>query len=115
MMFFRWIYSLSQKTWSKWFPARYKVREMQGDNLPKKIPKNTIIHLIDEGESWSVGFLCPCGCGDTLELMLLPNVKPHWTLTLDDNSTPTLFPSIWRKSGCGSHFWLKNGIIYWCM
>ncbi|MGR5364337.1 DUF6527 family protein [Vibrio mediterranei] len=88
--------------------------EHYGDQLPSQIPEKKIIHLIDEDESWSVGFICPCGCGDTLELMLLPTVRPHWRLTLDKKGYPTLYPSVWRKSRCGSHFWLRNGFVHWC-
>lgn len=103
-----------RRHWSQWFRTLYQVIELRGDQLPSQIPKNKIIHLIDEGESWSVGFHCPCGCGDTLELMLLPTVKPHWNLTLDNKGNPTLHPSVWRKNRCCSHFWLKNGFVHWC-
>lgn len=102
------------KTWSKWFPVRYRVVEVKGDQLPEVIPKNTLVHVIDDRESWSVGLKCPCGCGDTLELMLLTEIKPYWRLTIDKKGSPTLMPSIWRKNRCGAHFWLKKGVIYWC-
>ncbi|MDM9644782.1 DUF6527 family protein [Rhizobium sp. S163] len=27
---------------------------------------------------------------------------------------PTLHPSVWRNSGCRSHFWVRRGRIAWC-
>ncbi|WP_310622413.1 DUF6527 family protein [Flexibacterium corallicola] len=57
---------------------------------------------------------CPCGCGDTLEMMLLEEASPNWKLRSSENQAPTLHPSVWRKSGCGAHFWLRDGHIYWC-
>ncbi|WP_443069350.1 DUF6527 family protein [Sulfitobacter sp. EhC04] len=57
---------------------------------------------------------CPCGCGDDLEVMLLSEVKPNWSLKTKDEDPPTLRPSVWRKTGCMAHFWLRNGHIHWC-
>ncbi|UUZ74032.1 hypothetical protein LP415_03550 [Polaromonas sp. P1(28)-8] len=68
----------------------------------------------DDGEDWSVGFRCPCGCGETIELALLQGVKPRWNLTTSHDGLPTLHPSVWRRSGCRSHFWLRNGLVHWC-
>nr|WP_244530661.1 DUF6527 family protein [Salaquimonas pukyongi] len=57
---------------------------------------------------------CPCGCGDNLELMLLQEVKPNWSLKTQEHEPPTLLPSVWRQSGCRAHFWLRDGHIHWC-
>lgn len=91
-----------------------KVRVVRGDTLPAVLPRRDLVLLQDDGEDWSVGFLCPCGCGDTLELALLPEVKPNWKLTVDIRGRPTLHPSIWRTVGCQSHFWVRSGRIVWC-
>ncbi|WP_420884462.1 DUF6527 family protein [Amnimonas aquatica] len=69
--------------------------------------------MIDAGEHWSVGFQCPCGCGDIIELLLLPAVRPHWALSVDGLGRPTLYPSVWRTTGCRSHFWLRQGRTVW--
>lgn len=84
-----------------------------GDLLPSKLPRHDLILLQDGGENWSVGFLCPCGCGDTVELLLLPNVKPRWDIRVDARRRPTLTPSIWKSTGCKSHFWVMDGKIIW--
>ncbi|MGE0371676.1 MAG: DUF6527 family protein [Gammaproteobacteria bacterium] len=57
---------------------------------------------------------CPCGCGDVLEMMLLPTVKPRWNVTVDRRGHPTLHPSVWRNTACRSHFWLRRGKVVWC-
>jgi hypothetical protein len=85
----------------------------EGDTLPALIPLRRMIHMVDKGDKWSVGFLCPCGCGETIELLLPAFIKPHWALTVDDIGRPTLTPSIWRKEGCRSHFFVKGGRIIW--
>lgn len=97
----------------EWFTPRRKVLIQVGDLLPTELPKYDLILLQDGGENWSVGFLCPCGCGDTIELLLLSNVKPRWDILLDEYLYPTLTPSVWKTTGCKSHFWVRNGKIIW--
>lgn len=62
---------------------------------------------------WSL-FRCPCGCRDVITLSLQSGHKPHWRITHSDSGRPTLYPSVWRDKGCLSHFWLKDGRIFWC-
>jgi hypothetical protein len=59
-------------------------------------------------------FLCPCGCGSVVTLSLQSVHRPHWRLTKTLAGHPTLYPSIWRDTGCLSHFWLRGGRIAWC-
>ena len=90
------------------------VVQIEGDTLPERFAKNQLIHLIDEGEDWSAGLHCPCGCGDVLEVALLQDAKPNWRLYIDGRGRPTLYPSIWRREKCRSHFWIRCGRVYWC-
>jgi hypothetical protein len=96
-----------------WFNPRGRVTVLEGDTLPGRIAKNDFILLKDDGEDWSVGFQCPCGCGDVIELLLLPDVEPRWDIEIDEKHRPTLRPSIWRTTGCCSHFWVEKGQIAW--
>lgn len=96
-----------------WFTLRRKIHIWKGDILPTILPKHDFILLHDDGENWSVGFQCPCGCGDVIELVLLPNVKPRWDIYIDWRGRPTLSPSVWKTTGCRSHFWVKDGKIKW--
>lgn len=55
----------------------------------------------------AIDFVCPCGCG---QLSTIP-IKDDWN---GDLERPTLIPSILRKSGCGWHGFLTNGIFMEC-
>jgi hypothetical protein len=44
---------------------------------------------------------------------LLTAADPHWTLSVDASGRPTLRPSVWRTTGCKSHFWIRNGQTVW--
>jgi hypothetical protein len=47
---------------------------------------------------------CPCGCGETLNINLDPKAGPAWRLFERRNGGVSLFPSVWRDTGCKSHF-----------
>jgi hypothetical protein len=93
---------------------RRRVRIAEGGVLPGILPRRDLVVTRDGGEDWSVGMRCPCGCGETIELMLLPEAKPRWTLSADAGGRPSLSPSVWRRTGCRSHFWLREGRVRWC-
>lgn len=82
--------------------------------LPARLPRRDLVVARDDGEDWSVGMRCPCGCGDTIELMLVAEAKPRWWLTFDRRGRPSLSPSVWRRTGCRSHFWVRGGRVDWC-
>ncbi|WP_245875070.1 DUF6527 family protein [Pseudomonas frederiksbergensis] len=77
------------------------------------MPFRELVLVRDGSEDWCVGFKCPCGCGRTIELLLPRDVKPRWTCSIDPLGRPTLHPSVWLKSGCESHFWVRGGRIIW--
>ncbi|WP_425525696.1 DUF6527 family protein [Xanthomonas campestris] len=56
--------------------------------------------------------MCPCGCGEVIELSLSPESRNFWKLAVEAGR-PTLHPSVWRKTGCGSHFWVRRGRVQW--
>lgn len=96
-----------------WLTPRRKVNIWTGDILPAVLPARDLVLLEDNGENWSVGFRCPCGCGDVIELFLLPEVKPRWDIEIDARRHPSLSLSVWKATGCKSHFWVKQGKIIW--
>jgi len=62
---------------------------------------------------WAL-FRCPCGCDSVVTLSLQPVHQTHWRLARTHAGRPTLYPSVWRDTGCLSHFWLRDGRISWC-
>lgn len=93
---------------------RRRVRVIEGDSLPARLPKRDLVLARDDGEDWCVGMRCPCGCGYAIELLVVAEAKPRWDVKIDVNGAPTLTPSVWLKKGCRSHFWIRAGRIYWC-
>ncbi|MFJ3051897.1 DUF6527 family protein [Pseudomonas nitroreducens] len=73
----------------------------------------SLVLLKDGGEDWSIGFRCPCGCGRPIELLLIDEARPRWDYKIDSKGLPSLHPSVWLKTGCKSHFWVRNGRIQW--
>ncbi|MGO7271416.1 DUF6527 family protein [Rhizobium ruizarguesonis] len=101
-----------RRIWDRCGPAR-KLGVIDGDTLPSVLPTRNLVLARDDGDDWSVGMLCPCGCGERIELMVLEEARPRWDVAIDDAGRPTLHPSVWRKTGCRSHFWVKGGRILW--
>ena len=101
-----------------WFrpapPPPFALTYVEGDELPVAIPERTVVVAREDGDLWSAGMICPCGCGRRIELMLLPQVKPRWDVRVGKAGRPTLWPSVWANDGCRSHFWLRDGEVEWC-
>ncbi|WP_081085089.1 DUF6527 family protein [Burkholderia territorii] len=103
-----WILSIFEKI----LPPRQLVAAV-GDALPAKLPRRNLVLLQDCGEDWSIGMRCPCGCGQPIELALIPEATPRWKYQVDSNNAPTLTPSVWLREGCRSHFFLRRGRVDW--
>jgi len=83
-------------------------------DLPDE-PNPFIVYIAGEGPNvWAASLVCPCGCEEIIELNLLPQARPRWSFTEHKNGAITLEPSVWRRSGCRSHFILRDGLIHWC-
>lgn len=82
---------------------------------PKQLKAKTIYVIGEHDNEWLAVFYCPCGCGSQVRLNLLHcEGRPRWSVHEDSRSRASLTPSIWRKVGCKSHFWVTNGDIRWC-
>lgn len=84
------------------------------DDLPEELESQIIYVVGDSNHPQYAIFLCPCGCGRSIELNLNPESSPRWKLKWHLLGTISLSPSIWRKSGCWSHFFLKHSKVLWC-
>lgn len=82
--------------------------------LPRRLVPQTMYILQEDEEPWYASMICPCGCGAVLEMNLLPDEKPMWKAAIEQDGTASLRPSVWRKVGCKSHFWLRRGYVTWC-
>lgn len=72
-----------------------------------------VVYLIGENEHlWHAALLCPCGCGEVIRLNLLTDDEPCWRVQLSRKGV-SFKPSIWRTTGCRSHFFLRSGRILW--
>jgi Family of unknown function (DUF6527) len=103
----------SRRQFERIGPPR-RLRVIEGDSLPSRLPPRHVILAREGLENWCVGLRCPCGCGRRIELLLIAEAKPRWDLSVDDKGRPSLAPSVWLKNGCRSHFWLKSGRVRWC-
>lgn len=101
------------RLWSHVAP-RKTVRFCQGDEVLCEIGGRELVVAREDQLDWEAAMRCPCGCGDKLELELVPEAKPRWNLTLDHHRRPTLHPSIHRVDRCKAHFFVRKGKIIWC-
>lgn len=69
--------------------------------------------LVYRGVARSIAMACPDGCGDTLTINLDDRAGPAWRLYRGSTGI-SLFPSVWRETGCKAHFIVWRSRIYWC-
>ena len=77
-------------------------------------PVKGMLYLVGEGQAWSAGMVCPCGCCKLIQVSLLREDFPKWSVEMTVWGVPTLAPSAWCTSGCRSHFFLRRGHLRWC-
>jgi hypothetical protein len=69
--------------------------------------------VVDRHGLRNVVFQCPCGCGETVSINVDPAAGPSWRVRIKASDL-TLMPSVWRTSGCRSHFILWASHVWWC-
>lgn len=69
--------------------------------------------VVRRGVDRSLTMLCPDGCGETLTINLDRRTGPAWRLYIEGQAV-SLYPSVWRNTGCCSHFIVWKSRIYWC-
>jgi hypothetical protein len=88
-------------------------RGRRADDAPDVLEERMVYLVGDDTYLWSAVMRCPCGCKQRLEMNLLPMAKPAWKLSEGKKGEITLHPSIWLKTGCKAHFFLRGGKIQW--
>lgn len=72
------------------------------------------IMVVYKGKPLWALFRCPCGCRHVISLSLQQIHRPHWKVRKTSEGRATVHPSVWQKKGCCSHFWIRDGRVYWC-
>ena len=120
----RWFVSLRQSLWSRiaalrcWLAGRLQAEEPRFryervEEFPDSLKPFTIYVAGEEPHLWAAAMLCPCGCGDVIELNLLKDASPCWSVRLHADGSVSLVPSVWRRRGCRSHFFVRYSRIEW--
>lgn len=95
------------------FSRRYKVCKVN-ESTTAPLKEKCVYIVSEDGFEEHAELLCPCDCKNVLYLNLIPDEKPCWKVIIHKKNLVSLHPSVWRKVGCKSHFWLKEGKVYWC-
>lgn len=69
--------------------------------------------LVHRGVARSLAMACPDGCGEQLTINLDGRAGPAWRIYASEQGV-SVFPSVWRDTGCRSHFIVWRSKIYWC-
>ena len=91
-----------------------RVHSERVDEFPDALRPATLYVAGEDAYLFAAAMLCPCGCGDTIELNLLPQANPCWIVHFHGDGSASLTPSVWRTKGCKSHFLLRMGRVDWC-
>lgn len=82
---------------------------------PPETCESGTIYLVGERPNvWAAIMPCPCGCGEQIQLSLLKKSRPRWRVKEHVDGSVSFHPSIWRREGCGSHFFVHHGVVKWC-
>jgi len=68
--------------------------------------------VVERGTPRLLVMNCPDGCGEVLRINLDRRAGKAWRLYRDETGI-SLYPSVWRDTGCRSHFILWSDGIYW--
>lgn len=118
--FFNWF----AKAWSSFGssePKPIKVTDSKtsdyqidyAEDVPDEMKDNTIYIIQDGLNPESLAFKCPCGCYSDIILNLLEDATPRWKFEIISKDSLNIFPSIWQKNGCKSHFFITNSKVRW--
>jgi hypothetical protein len=88
------------------------VAETQQDGAKRLVRAGDVVKVRRGGRDRWLMINCPSGCGDIISLNLDPRSGKAWHLYERRNKL-TLYPSVWRDSGCKSHFILWGSSVDW--
>lgn len=109
-----WLRGLWRRLWHRIRPSSAPFATLLVEDLPDDLLPRTIYLAGEGGHLWCAAMLCPCGCGDVIQLNLLEAVRPYWRVRELPDGTISIEPSVWRRKGCRCHFFVRGGLIEWC-
>ncbi|ANL43369.1 MULTISPECIES: DUF6527 family protein [Rhizobium] len=59
-------------------------------------------------------FRCPADREEIVQLSLMSERYPRWTVAVDWLGRPTIDPSVRQLDGTYAHFWIRKGVVGWC-
>ncbi len=68
--------------------------------------------LVSRGEPRWLILSCPCGCGEQFPINLDPRSGKAWRIYNAGRKDMTVFPSVWRDTGCQSHYIIWRGQVH---
>ena len=96
------------------YPTKVRWQSEYVEELPDD-PQKGIVYLVKEGEQvWLAVLRCPCGCNSVIQLCCIRKSRPSWRYQINSDGGVSLHPSVWRTTGCKSHFFIRDGKIRWC-
>ena len=101
------------RRFKEWVLPVRRLRVADIDGSPEILPRRDLVLLRADGEDWCVAMACPCGCGQRVELPLIHEAVPRWRLNCGKDQLPSLYPSVWLREGCRSHYHVRAGKILW--
>lgn len=69
--------------------------------------------IVVRGVPRTIIMSCPDGCGETLTVNLDGRAGKAWR-KYERNGKLSIYPSIWRDTGCRAHFIIWKDRILWC-
>lgn len=108
------VFRFFRRLWAWCSFSKPKWKGIYVDDVPESLRECCVYLIGENGQLWQVAMLCPCGCSAVIQLCVLPDSRPCWAVTMHADGTVSLSPSVWRTTGCRSHFFLRGGRIDWC-
>jgi len=106
-------------SWVEWMASkslfrrpRYLCLDVAEAPLADDLQPNLVFREVRNGHLKWAHLACP-KCDDHIQLPI-SGAKLTWSIKIDWLRRPTLRPSIWERSACGAHFFVRRGEIVWC-
>jgi hypothetical protein len=74
----------------------------------KELVPGTIVLIMPGMLAKWLKFYCPCGCGEVISVNLAAATAKAWRVRYEENYGLTVWPSVWRDTGCKSHFIIRR-------